>query len=132
MSAAVGFLVKRLTAGRADMPVIRIIAVPAGCVGCMAGGRNHDAVVVGDFILAAFIQEPCAASGAGPIRRVAIFRAGFVLCRNTSQRVADRDLRRGNLRSVIRKCVIVIHTLESVNMKSNFHRGCQAFLRGKL
>ena len=76
MSAAVGFLVKRLTAGRADMPVIRIIAVPAGCVGCMAGGRNHDAVVVGDFILAAFIQEPCAASGAGPVFRVACFGAG--------------------------------------------------------
>ena len=51
MSAAVGFLVKRLTAGRADMPVIRIIAVPAGCVGCMAGGRNHDAGRR-DFILA--------------------------------------------------------------------------------
>ena len=76
MSAAVGFLVKRLTAGRADMPVIRIIAVPAGCVGCMAGGRNHDAVVVGDFILAAFIQEPCAASGAGPVFRIACFSAG--------------------------------------------------------
>ena len=96
MSAAVGFLVKRLTAGRADMPVIRIIAVPAGCVGCMAGGRNHDAVVVGDFILAAFIQEPCAASGAGPVCLVAIFRAGCVLCRNSSQCVGNRQFYRNN------------------------------------
>ena len=51
MSATMGFFTKLRTAGRADMPVIRIIAVPAGCVGCMAGGRNHDAGRR-DFILA--------------------------------------------------------------------------------
>ena len=50
-SASMCGFIEFLFAGRTDMPVIRIIAVPAGCVGCMAGGRNHDAGRR-DFILA--------------------------------------------------------------------------------
>ena len=130
-SAAVRSLVQHCIASRADMPVI--VAVIAPCFGRrVTGCFLYNRIFIRDLGRAVLIREPLFAGGAGPIRRVAIFRAGCVLCRNSSQRVADRDLRRGNLRSVIRKCVIVIHTLESVNMKSNFHRGCQAFLRGKL
>ena len=130
-SAAVRSLVQHCIASRADMPVI--VAVIAPCFGRrVTGCFLYNRIFIRDLGRAVFIREPLFAGGAGPIRRVAIFRAGRVLCGNGSQRVADRDLRRGNLRSVIRKCVIVIHTLESVNMKSNFHRGCQAFLRGKL
>ena len=130
-SAAVFGLVQFCVADRADVPVIGAVIVPC-CRRSMAYCFFYNRIFIRDLGRAVLIREPLFAGGAGPIRRVAIFRAGRVLCRNSSQRVADRDLRRGNLRSVIRKCVIVIHTLESVNMKSNFHRGCQAFLRGKL
>ena len=130
-SAAVFGLVQFCVADRADVPVMVAVIAPC-CRRSMACCFFYNRIFIRDLGRAVFIREPLFAGGAGPIRRVAIFRAGCVLCRNSSQRVADHDLRRGNLRSVIRKCVIVIHTLESVNMKSNFHRGCQAFLRGKL
>ncbi len=103
MSATMGFLIKRLAAGRTNMPVIRIVAVPAGFIGCVAGHRNHDAVMIGDLVLAVLIREPLIAGGASPILRVAIFRAGCVLCGNSSQRVADYDLRRSDDRCNILK-----------------------------
>ena len=118
----------RRSAGRSGFQVLRICKFLILMTGCFCDDR----IFIRNLMLAVLIREPLFAGGAFPIRCIAVFRAGRVLCRNSSQRVADRDLRRGNLRSVIRKCVIVIHTLESVNMKSNFHRGCQAFLRGKL
>ena len=130
-SASMCGFIEFLFAGRTDMPVMVAVIAPC-CRRSMACCFFYNRIFIRDLGRAVLIREPLFAGGAGPIRRVAIFRAGRVLCGNGSQRVADRDLRRGNLRSVIRKCVIVIHTLESVNMKSNFHRGCQAFLRGKL
>ena len=118
----------RGSTGRSGFQVLLICKFLILMTGCFCDDR----IFIRDLGRAVLIREPLFAGGAFPIRRIAVFRAGCVLCGNSSQRVADRDLRRGNLRSVIRKCVIVIHTLESVNMKSNFHRGCQAFLRGKL
>ena len=96
MSATMGFLIKRLAAGRTNMPVIRIVVVPAGFIGCVAGSRNHDAVVVGDLMLAAFIREPCTAGGADPVFLIASCRAGCVLCRNSSQCVGNRQFYRNN------------------------------------
>ena len=130
-SAAVRSLVQHCIASRADMPVMGAVIAPC-CRRSMACCFFYNRIFIRDLGRAVLIREPLFAGGAFPIRCIAVFRAGCVLCGNGSQRVADCDLRRGNLRSVIRKCVIVIHTLESVNMKSNFHRGCQAFLRGKL
>ena len=50
-SAAVRSLVQHCIASRANMPVIRTVAVPAGIIRCVAGGRNHNAGRR-DFILA--------------------------------------------------------------------------------
>ena len=55
-----------------------------------------DRIFIRNLMLAVLIREPLFAGGAGPIRRVAIFRAGRILCGNGSQRVADCDLRRNN------------------------------------
>ena len=50
-SASMSGFIEFLFAGRTDMPVIRTVAVPAGIIRCVAGGRNHNAGRR-DFILA--------------------------------------------------------------------------------
>ena len=94
-SAAVRSLVQHCIASRADMPVI--VAVIAPCFGRrVTGCFLYNRIFIRDLGRAVLIREPLFAGGADPIRRVAIFRAGRVLCRNSSQRVGNRQFYRNN------------------------------------
>ena len=87
-SAAVRSLVQHCIASRADMPVI--VAVIAPCFGRrVTGCFLYNRIFIRDLGRAVFIREPLFTGGAGPVCLVAIFRAGRVLCGNSSQRVAD-------------------------------------------
>ena len=86
-SAAVRSLVQHCIASRANMPVIRTIVGP--CFGRSMTRCCNNGLLRGDFRFALCIREPLFAGGAFPIRRIAVFRAGRVLCGNSSQRVAD-------------------------------------------
>ena len=55
----------------------------------MTGGFCDDRTFIRDLGRAGLIQEPLIAGRADPIRRIAVFCTGCVLCRNGSQRVAD-------------------------------------------
>ena len=87
-SAAVFGLVQFCVADRADVPVIGAVIAPC-CRRSMACCFFYNRIFIRDLGRAVLIREPLFAGGAGPIRRVAIFRAGRVLCGNSSQRVAD-------------------------------------------
>ena len=84
------------------MPVMVAVIAPC-CRRSMACCFFYNRIFIRDLGRAVFIREPLFAGGADPIRRVAIFRAGHILCGNGSQRVADCDLRRGNDRGNISK-----------------------------
>ena len=113
----------RRSAGRSGFQVLLICKFLILMTGCFFYNR----IFIRDLGRAVLIREPLFAGGAGPIRRVAIFRAGCVLCRNSSQRVADRDLRRSNDRCDIFKCRNCRAFLEEFTENRNTLRFCVTF-----
>ena len=113
----------RRSAGRSGFQVLLICKFLIPMTGCFFYNR----IFIRDLGRAVLIREPLFAGGAGPIRRVAIFRAGCVLCRNSSQRVADRDLRRSNDRCDIFKCRNCRAFLEEFTENRNTLRFCVTF-----
>ena len=86
----------------------------------MAGGFCDDRIFIHDLGRAVGIREPLIAGRADPIRRIAVFRAGRVLCVNGSQRVADRDLRRSddrcNIFKIRKGCTLPEEFIENRNV----------------
>ena len=113
----------RRSAGCSGLQIPLIHSFLILMTGCFCDDRNF----IRNLMLAVLIREPLFAGGAFPIRRVAIFRAGCVLCRNSSQRVADRDLRRGNDRCDIFKCRNCRAFLEEFTENRNTLRFCVTF-----
>ena len=113
----------RRSAGRSGFQVLLICKFLILMTGCFCDDR----IFIRNLMLAVLIREPLFAGGAFPIRRIAVFRAGCVLCRNSSQRVADRDLRRGNDRCDIFKCRNCRAFLEEFTENRNTLRFCVTF-----
>ena len=113
----------RRSAGRSGFPVLLICKFLILMTGCFCDDR----IFIRDLGRAVFIREPLFAGGAFPIRRIAVFRAGRILCGNGSQRVADCDLRRGNDRCDIFKCRNCRAFLEEFTENRNTLRFCVTF-----
>ena len=75
----------RRSAGRSGFQVLLICKFLILMTGCFCDDR----IFIRNLMLAVLIREALFAGGAFPIRRIAVFRAGRVLCGNSSQRVAD-------------------------------------------
>ena len=125
-SAAVRSLVQHFTASCADMPVMGAVIAPC-CRRSMACCFFYNRIFIRDLGRAVLIREPLFTGGTFPIRCIAVFRAGRVLCRNSSQRVADRDLRRSNDRCDIFKCRNCRAFLEEFTENRNTLRFCVTF-----
>ena len=113
----------RRSAGRSGFPVLLICKFLILMTGCFCDDR----IFIRNLMLAVLIREALFAGGAFPIRCIAVFRAGRVLCRNSSQRVADCDLRRSNGRCDIFKCRNCRAFLEEFTENRNTLRFCVTF-----
>ena len=123
----------RRSAGRSGFQILLIHSFLI----LMTGSFSDNRIFIRDLVRAIGIREPLFAGRAFPIRRVAIFRAGCVLCRNSGQRVADCDLRRSNDGSNIFKiregCTLLEKFTENRNVLllcvtfQNFKRQCKQY-----